>query len=198
MLRRLALFLMATAAMGETISDAERARAVQYLHASEKKLLDAVGGLSDAQWNFKPSPERWSAAECAEHITVTEQAIFGAVQKILKAPAEPEKKELARGKDELVVKAVPDRSRKVTAPEAVRPTSRWPGRDALLRQFEETRARTIAFTRSTQDDLRAHFYPHFVLKELDAYQWLLFLAAHCERHTAQILEVKAEAGFPAK
>jgi hypothetical protein len=45
--------------------------------------------------------------------------------------------------------------------------------------------------------------PHFLstlllLKELDAYQWLLLLASHSERHTLQILEVKADPNFPKK
>jgi hypothetical protein len=34
------------------------------------------------------------------------------------------------------------------------------------------------------------------MKGMDAYQWLLFLCAHTERHLAQIREVKANAGFP--
>jgi hypothetical protein len=31
---------------------------------------------------------------------------------------------------------------------------------------------------------------------MDAYQWLLLLAAHTERHTAQIEEIKADPKFP--
>jgi hypothetical protein len=31
---------------------------------------------------------------------------------------------------------------------------------------------------------------------MDGYQWILAAAARTERHTKQILEVKAEAGFP--
>ncbi|MGI8819654.1 MAG: hypothetical protein ACR2ID_02090 [Chthoniobacterales bacterium] len=37
---------------------------------------------------------------------------------------------------------------------------------------------------------------HPALGMMDAYQWLLFNGAHCKRHTAQILEVRADAGFP--
>ena len=33
-------------------------------------------------------------------------------------------------------------------------------------------------------------------KNLDPYQWLLFIAAHSERHTKQMLEVKADPNFP--
>jgi len=43
---------------------------------------------------------------------------------------------------------------------------------------------------TTQDDLRAHFMEHPLLKTMDAYQIMLLLSAHSERHTAQIAEVR--------
>jgi hypothetical protein len=35
-----------------------------------------------------------------------------------------------------------------------------------------------------------------VFSEIDAYEYLLMIAAHSSRHTAQLLEVKADPGFP--
>ena len=32
--------------------------------------------------------------------------------------------------------------------------------------------------------------------KLDAYEWILFVGTHSERHTKQILEVKADPNFP--
>ena len=37
---------------------------------------------------------------------------------------------------------------------------------------------------------------HPVLKTIDAYQMMLLLSAHCERHTLQIKEVKADPNYP--
>jgi hypothetical protein len=37
---------------------------------------------------------------------------------------------------------------------------------------------------------------HPMLKTIDAYQVMLLLSAHCERHTAQIDEVKADPHYP--
>ncbi|HVN06019.1 MAG TPA: hypothetical protein VMT86_16470, partial [Bryobacteraceae bacterium] len=62
--------------------------------------------------------------------------------------------------------------------------------------FKESRARTIAYVTDTQDDLRGHFYDHPVLKTMDAYQWILLLSSHTQRHTAQLNEVKANPNFP--
>ncbi len=52
--------------------------------------------------------------------------------------------------------------------------------------------------KTTTDDLRGHGAPHPVFKMLDGYQWVLLLSGHSARHTAQIEEVKAGAGYPAK
>ncbi len=198
-MKRLLLVLIPTMTIfSETITDAERERAVRYLDSTREKVLASVHGLSEAQWKWKPAPERWSVAECVEHITATEQLLFERLQAALKEPAQPEKKALVKGKENLIMKAVPSRERRVTAPEEVRPTGRWPAPEGVLRAFNETRGRTLEFARETQTDLRSYFYPHFILGDFDAYQWLLFMGAHFERHNAQIEEVKATAGFPSR
>src|SRR5262245_52360954 len=77
-----------------TLSDAERKAAVAYLEDTRKKFLDSLQGLSEAQWKFKPGPDRWSVAEVAEHIAISEETILGLITgQILKSPAMPEKKE---------------------------------------------------------------------------------------------------------
>ena len=78
----------------------------------------------------------------------------------------------------------------------LKPTNRWATSDALKKDFNEARDKTIAYIKDTKDDLRAHAAPHPVLKSLDAYQWVLLIAAHSARHTAQIEEVKTDAGYP--
>ena len=48
---------------------------LNYLKQTRQDFLKSISGLSEAQWNYKPSPERWSIAECAEHITLAENFI---------------------------------------------------------------------------------------------------------------------------
>ena len=67
---------IASPAFAETLTQGERERAMSELHATRKQFLDSVAGLSDAQWNFKPSPDVWSVAEVAEHIAISEDMIF--------------------------------------------------------------------------------------------------------------------------
>jgi len=51
--------------------------------------------------------------------------------------------------------------------------------------------------RVEQEGTPQHVFDHPALGPLDGYEWVLAVAAHTERHTKQILEVKADANFPA-
>ena len=189
---------LALVAQAEPLTQGERDRALSHLHATRKVFLDSLAGMSTAQWNFKPDDKTWSVAEVAEHIAISEDTILDLItKKIMAAPAAaPEKMELTKGKDEQVIKMIPDRSAKFQAPEFLRPTKRWPDQATLVAHFKQSRDNTINYVKTTPDDLRSHIAPHPVMKELDAYQWVLLLSAHSERHTAQIKEVMAHPGFP--
>jgi len=198
----LASFAQTTATPAPTpaptpLTASEREVALNSLQATHDAFLKSIAGLSDKQWRFKPAPDRWSVAEVAEHIAVSESMIFGLVQKqIMMSPANPEKRPEVAGKDEIVLTKVPDRSRKAQAPEFLKPTNRWATREELIKAFEDSRKATMDYVRTTNDDLRDHFGPHPLLGSLDAYQWILLISAHSERHTKQIEEVKADPGFP--
>jgi len=195
----LAVALLFAADTTQTLTQEERDRAVAELEGSKKAFLDATKGLSDAQWNFKSAPDRWSIAECAEHIALSENYIFGFVsEKIVKAPANPEKRDAAKGKDELIVKILQDRSHKATAPEPLDPTKKpMPGSESV-KLFLDGRAQTIDYIKTTKEDLRDHLFDHPVpaIGTLDSYQWILLISGHSRRHTLQILEVKGDPNFP--
>jgi len=188
------LLLGLTPLWPQSLSRGERDYAMSQLHATRKMFLDALAGLSDAQFRFKPSPERWSIAECAEHILLTEDFLFERLRRALHSPAQPDRK--AAQEDAKVYETAVDRSRKVQASEpAILPQGRWKSPEELAAQFRQRRDRTIAYVESTQDPLRAHFTGP-APEALDAYQLLILMAGHTERHVAQINEVKADPKFP--
>jgi uncharacterized damage-inducible protein DinB len=196
--RTILISLTLSAVFAAPLEQGERDRAMSHLHATRKVFLDSVSGLSAAQWNFKPGPDRWSIAECAEHIALSEDSIFELLKQTLKSPAAPEKAAAVRGKDEMILRMLPDRSVKAKAPEFLQPKHRWPDPEALIAHFKQSRDRNIAYIQTTEDDLRSHFMEHPVFKTIDAYQVMLFLSGHSERHTEQIKEVKADPNFPKK
>ena len=179
------------------LSQADRDAAVQSLNETRQKFLDSVAGLSEAQWTFKSAPDRWSIAEVAEHLAVTETALPSMITgQILKTPAgaTPAAEKVP---DARIFEVITDRSGKAQAPEMLRPSGRWSTREEILKAFNEGRDQNLEYVRTTKDDLRAHAVPHPALNApVDAYQWILLLSAHCTRHTAQIEEVKADPGYP--
>jgi hypothetical protein len=180
---------------GLTLED--RDKAVKYLEATRAGVIEATKDLSPAQWNFKPAPDRWSVAEVTEHIAAAEDFLMGMVnEKVMKAPARTEADDV-KAIDQQVLKAIPDRTNRVQAPEPLRPTNRYGSPEASLKHFQESRAKTIQFLKST-NDLREHAVDSPLGKKLDGYEWLLFIGAHSERHAKQINEVKADPNFPKK
>ena len=189
--------LVSPALQAAPLSAQERDQALKYLEKTRAGVLAATRGLSEAQWNFKPAPDRWSVAEVTEHIAAAEDYLMGMVKdKVMKAPPRAGSED-TKSVDEFVLRAIPDRSHKAQAPEPLRPTNRFGSPKGSLDHFKASRAQTIGFLKKTAD-LRDHAVESPLGKQLDGYEWVLFVAAHSERHTKQIDEVKADPNFPKK
>lgn len=172
-------------------------RALDYLKTTREGVVAATKDLSEAQWTFKQAPERWSVAEVTEHIAAAEDMLMGMIQsQVMTGPANTETTD-TKAVDELVLQAIPDRTHKLKAPEPLIPVNRFHTPAESLAHFKESRAKTIEFLKDTKG-LRDHAADSPLGKKLDAYQWILFIAAHSDRHTKQILEVKADPKFPTK
>jgi hypothetical protein len=189
-----ALMLIPAVASAQELLQADREKGVQYLEQTRDGVVASVSGLSDAQMHFKAGPDRWSVAECLEHLALAEDFLFmNVTQNVMKAgPGAPDR-DFAKA-DAMVLAMIPDRSQKAQAPPQLVPTGRWTP-DEALKHFLASREKTIEFMKSTPD-LRAHVAASPIGQPLDAYQWLLFIAAHSKRHTEQIDEVKANPDFP--
>jgi hypothetical protein len=189
-------FAVAGTMRAQDASAADKEKALALLESSKKGVLAATKGLSPAQWNFKPAPEKWSIAECMEHIAAAEDFIRGTIeQNVMKAPAAPDR-DLAKI-DAGILANVPDRTNKVQAPEPLKPTNRFGSPDAAIKHFVESRAKTEEYLKNTAD-LRGHAVDSPAGGKWDAYEFILLIGAHSERHTKQIEEVKASPGYPAK
>ena len=179
----------------QNLTSAERELLLKNLEESRERLLNMAQGLSREQLHHRPAPGRWTVAECLEHITIVEARVLGNIQKTLEAGPDSSKSSSIQGHDELLVANVAGRAIRLQAPDVLAPTGRWPD-DQLLTEFEGVRKKTHDFAAGTRADLRRHFNKHPAIGELDLYQWLLLIAAHCDRHRAQSEEVMASSGFP--
>lgn len=187
------LFAVASVRAQE-LTQADKDKAVAYLESTKKDVLDATKGLSEAQWNFKPAPDRWSIAECMEHIAAAEDFIRGMVaEKIMMAPPAPGRDVVAI--DAAIIANVPERKTKVQAPDEIKPSNRFGSPQGSIDHFVASRAKTEEFVKNTPG-LRDHAADSPVGTKWDAYEFVLLIAAHSERHTNQIKEVKADPNYP--
>jgi hypothetical protein len=186
-----------------TLPSAELDQARQYFDFARSRVIAATAGLSDAQWKFKPAPDVWSIAENLEHMVLVQERVLGWVLgQLAQAPPPPPGRDNVM-LDALVLEKIPDRSIRVKGPEVIEPAGKWDADTALARLIRNYE-RLTEFVESTPD-LREHILEAPPLKivtkgeftTMDGYQWALTLAAHDERHVRQMLEVKADANYPA-
>jgi uncharacterized damage-inducible protein DinB len=193
----LILALVAAVPLGAAapISQVDRDTLIKDLERSRTVLLDAIADVkTEAQWNYKPAPDRWSVGECVAHIIAAEQYFRDNVAVALKTPALPAAQQSTAG-DAVIAKMVRDRSQRYQAPAAIEPTGKVVPKAQAIKDFEAARARSLQYVRTTQDPLREHGSgtpPQITT----AYQLVLMMSGHTERHTAQLVEVKASPGYP--
>ena len=178
------------------LTSEQRAALVADLERSRQLLLTTASGLTPAQWNWKPTPDSWSVAECLDHVAIVEQLLNSRLARMVAAEADAEAAQRVAGRESVATLGGRSRENKRQAPEMARPTARF----ATLAEFEEhftpLRLQTITFVQTTEAPLHALVEPHPALGELSAHQWLWFLSAHSERHAAQAQEVRQAPNFP--
>jgi hypothetical protein len=177
--------------------------AATFLADTRDRLISAVQSLTPAQWTFKATPERWSIAEIVEHVAAAESFFSQRVtvrlrEHVATAPNADRRLTdddlIAWEQDPSAEVVVPGRASLAKAPPLLMPSSASDARASLAR-FLAARADSAAFLESTRD-ARDRVAEHPALGPLDGYQWVLFMAAHSERHLKQIRGVIADPNFP--
>ncbi len=202
-MKKLAFFFPAMLFMAFTgktpapaLSDAERKFATDFLLQTEAAVINAITGLSDAQLNFKPAPDKWSVGECIKHIAVTEQGLWQMTNGSIQAAANPEKRSEIKASDEQVIQMIESRENKVkTFPSMEPQNTPYKSAAEAMHSFIADRAKLVRYVSTTGDDLRNHVAT-LPMGSFDSYQMILFIGAHSYRHLMQIEEVKADPAFP--
>ncbi len=192
----------AASAAEHRLTPAEIGQANLHLEQTCNGVIGALAGLSEAQWRFKPAPEAWSAAQIAEHIAFVQERVLGILRDQLPAAAPAPAGRDLELVDALIINHFPNRLAKFPAPEPLHPK----GDCAFAATLDRVKANTRTFAECLESmpDLREHVLESAPLKAIskgqhtlmDGYQWILAASAHTERHTKQILEVRADPRFP--
>lgn len=176
----------------------ELAELQQRLEQDLAEVLAEVAGLSAAQADWRPGPDRWSIGENLDHMTLGNRYFHGHISALVD-----------RGRAE-GLRAGPDtrrswkRSRSLADPTVfpVKAPENWAPRRGLppaelTAGYEQTfRALLEVLPAADELDMGALESQHFLGFSRNLYQWLDLAGAHAQRHLVQIRAIKAAPGFP--
>ncbi|HVS12333.1 MAG TPA: DinB family protein [Thermoanaerobaculia bacterium] len=188
---------LAVAAESPTLTAEERAQFDRWLVESEETFLALIEGAEGEAWSWKPAPERWSVAECAEHIVKTEAALLSTGREALAGEPDPEWESKTAGKADFIAQVMPDRTGRAQAPQEVRPQG-GVSKEELIATFRAQRAELAALIADEALELKRYTqeHPFPVFGTLNAHQWLIYVPLHTIRHSKQIREVQETPGYP--
>jgi hypothetical protein len=167
------------------------------LDRARAALRGAVDAIPEPFQRQRPAPDRWSAAEVIEHLTLVERIFGGRIVKAIEGARSSGLGTEAQPRAALpdaVEQRMGDRVNKRQAPDPAQPTgtldvaAAWAALEsnqATLRAALET-CDGLALSQVTLD------HPFF--GTMTVYQWVELMAAHEGRHTEQVREIGAVLG----
>ncbi|WP_104380824.1 DinB family protein [Sphingobacterium sp. HMA12] len=118
---------------------------LQYFNETTNELEKQVAGLSEAQLQFKPAPDKWSISQCLEHIVLSERMIFDMAKASLTKAPQPERKGEVQMTDDNLKTTITDRSHKFQAPKELQPTGIYKDSKTALADFLAARQPVIDY-----------------------------------------------------
>ena len=187
-------------------SVADRQLIISELNRTTEALRNEIIGLSDAQWNFKESPDRWSVAEIVEHLEMQNQLHYREITIVSNNPQHLKFRTITEGKDQHFIDYATD-TIKGTANWFLQPLGRFCSKTAGENAFFLARGKLTEWVDKTNIDLRKQFTFRIPVdgKEIaeirigqvrDLHQLLLTGIAHTDRHLRQVRNIKKDLNYP--
>jgi hypothetical protein len=170
----------------------DREHLVAHLEMTQSWLTDEVNSLSATQLNFRPAPDKWTVAEVVQHLAIAEANYWKMFQDGMKQP--PRKLDKPVNDADILWYGIDRTRREKTSPDE-NPKDQVIDAHQALKTFLAMHAKLLEVARSSNEDLRGHTVPEW---GVDAYQCVLEISTHEQRHILQIREIKASPGFPKK
>ena len=181
-----------------TLRSGERKYALSIMKESYRETTSALANLSEKQLAFTPEKKAWSVRDCFYHLTATEQVLWSLFEKLMRSPANPEKRHLISYSDQEWLSLVDEKGQALLG--AAEPNPSFTGYKNFRQawnQFRKNRLQHIRYMRTSTEDLRNHVI-ELPAGWADGYQLYLLIAAHSRLHTRQILDLKEHKDFPAR
>jgi hypothetical protein len=198
-IRLLPIFLIVlqvfAVAKNTRMTDEDREHLLVHFQMTGSMLNEEVRGLSPAQLEFRPGPDRWSIRECVSHLAVAEPDYWRELKDAVKAAPDMKGKKSSNTDADIMWYGI-DRVVHTKTGGGHEKVDTYKDIGAAMAKFQVLRATMIEYIKTTNDDLRAHSFGK--TEPIDSWQWMLEISTHSERHIQQIREIKADPNFPKK
>lgn len=171
-------------------SDIDRQHLVAHFEMTGSWLADEVSNLTPEQLRFRPTPTSWNILDCVEHLDLAEAEYWKMMQRVMAAPAS-RKTTPSTDLDRMWYGI--DRTERTKTVPSETPKATYTELGPALKDFQALRGTMLTYVKTNQDDWRHHLVPDW---DRDAYQWMLMISAHSQRHILQIREIKHDSAFP--
>jgi hypothetical protein len=177
-------------------TETDRAYLLDHLTRSRDELMEETKSLSEAQWNFKEAPERWTIKEVVEHIAIWELLFQREITIAFTAGPQPELLKSAPLDSkvlEFILEEKPHVSLDYTQPFTYSLPMGLNTGDINLTWYNKLRNECINHVQNTDDDLRLYF-----MKEGrgNIHQVYINVFGHTDRHLRQIRKIKQHPKYP--
>jgi hypothetical protein len=188
--------IRATAQTTRLWIEGDRKYLIDNLRRSRDSIIDEAKDLTEAQWNFKESSDRWSINQIIEHLAIWELLLDREVNQALVAGLQPELTKNVKP-DSLIINFLmeekPHVSTDYTKPFTFTvPMGLNEGKNNLI-WFLKMRNESLQYLDSTTADLKYYFLR---AGRGNVHQVYITIFAHTDRHLRQIRKVKLNPNYP--
>jgi len=166
-----------------------RLHILRRLDESLRFLETAIDRVPEKEWNGRPSPSQWSVGEIVHHLILVEVQRLELIKALIAGTKESLPPRDGPAPDLAVARTSPNRNQAL--PEMV-PKPGLPAK-VLRKALRRARLETTSFAGTVDlEKAQALWLRTASLGVVNAAEYLEFISAHMERHTDQILRLRAE------
>jgi hypothetical protein len=188
--------LMSLNARSQLWTEADRKYLILNLVRTRDSIIKETQNLTEQQWNFKESADRWSINQVVEHLAIWELLLDREVSQALVSGPKPELIKDAKPDSSILIFLMEDKphiATEYTKPFTFTVPMGLNNGKSNLEWFLKMRNESLQYLDSTTQDLRYYFLRP---GRGNVHQVYITIFAHTDRHLKQIRRVKANVNYP--
>ena len=149
-----------------------------------EELTQLIEQFNHESFNRKPSPDKWSAGEVAEHLLIFDIRL----NLILEGAIHPTDRDINE-QVPIFTARVSNRNNKIDAPEFLLPSAGIKSPKGLAEKIRNERRKIFKAIEEMDLSLHNKLITHRFFGEMTAFEWINLVDVHAHRHMEQLKEL---------